>query len=162
MFVHFLTHCYNQFMANFAYSKKALFNYEALEKFEAGIELLGFEVKSIKAKRAHLDGAYVVIRGNEAFLVGADIPPYQAKNTPLKYDPMRPRRLLLTKHELSRLTDKEKQKGLTLVPISLYNKGRNIKLEFVLARGKKKSDKRQTIMKREDKRDIERTLKNQR
>ena len=140
---------------SYAINKKATFNYEILEKFEGGLELLGIEVKSIKAKRAHLEGSYVIIRGGELFLSGATIDPYQVNNTPDTYDPLRPRRILVTKKELQRLIKSETQKGLTLVPISLYNKGNKIKLEFALVRGKKKSDKRQTIKERDDKRDME-------
>lgn len=143
-------------------NKKAFFNYEIKDKYEAGVELLGFEVKSLKNKRGNLSGSYVVIRGKEAFLIGLDIPPYQANNTPDSYDQRRPRRLLLTKKELRGLEELEKQKGLTLIPISLYNKGRNIKLEFAVASGKKARDKRQTIQKREADRDIHRTLKKMR
>lgn len=146
----------------YAENKKATFNYEVLDTYEAGISLLGFEVKSIRDKKVSLEGSYVVIRGNEAFLVNSSIQPYQIKNTPKDYDPERPRKLLLTKKELDKLSNLDKKSGLTLIPISLYNKNNNIKLEFALARGKKKSDKRETIKKREANRDIERTLKNQR
>ena len=149
-------------MSNLVDNKKAFFNYEVKDKYEAGIELLGFEVKSLKDKRGNLSGAYVVIRGNEAFLIGLDIPPYQANNTPDSYDQRHPRRLLLTKKELRKLTELDNQKGLTLIPISLYNKGRNIKLEFAVAVGKKARDKRQTIKERESDREIHRTLKKMR
>jgi SsrA-binding protein len=143
-------------------NKKATFNYEVQDKYEAGIELLGFEVKSIQNKLGKLDGSYISIRGGEAFLIGSEIPAYQPPNTPTDYEPSRVRKLLLTKKELLKLADLEKQNNLTLVPISLYNKGRKIKLEFAVARGKKKSDKRSTIQKREADREIERTLKSQR
>ena len=141
-------------------NRKAKFEYEILEKFEAGIELLGFEVKSLKNGRASLEGAFVIIRGNEAFLTGAHIPPYQAKNTPADYDPYRLRRLLLTKKEIDYLTGKEKVKGLTIIPLSLYTKGPKIKISIAVVKGKKKSDKRETIRKRETEREIRRTLKN--
>lgn len=141
-------------------NKKAFFNYEILEKFNAGVELLGLEVKSLKAKRGTLDGAYVSARGNEMFLLGATIPPYQPKNTPADYEPTRPRRLLLTKKEISQLSGRENQRGLTIVPLSLYNSGRKIKVIIAVARGKKKYDKRETLKKREANREIERTLKN--
>jgi SsrA-binding protein len=140
-------------------NKKAYFDYEILETFEAGIELLGFEVKSIRAGNAHLEGGRVLIRGTEAFLVGVTIPPYQAHNTPADYEPDRTRRLLLHKKEISHLAGKQSQQGLTLVPIKLYNKGPKVKLSFGIAKGKKKYDKRQIIKKRESKRNIERTLK---
>ncbi|MDD5153006.1 MAG: SsrA-binding protein SmpB [Candidatus Pacebacteria bacterium] len=142
-------------------SKKAGFNYELGEKYEAGIELLGHEVKSVRAGHGILAGAYVKIRGGEAYLVGAAIPPYQPGNTPVGYDPERSRRLLLTKHEIKVLADLDRRQGLTLVPLALYNKGRVIKLSFALAKHKKKSDKREAIKKKDVARDIERSLKSQ-
>lgn len=146
----------------YAVNKKATFNYDILEKFEGGLELLGIEVKAIRNKQANLTGSFVIIRGGELFLSNVSISPYQIKNTPDSYDPERPRRILVSRKEIIKLTKNEAQKGLTLIPISLYNKGRNIKLEFALVRGKKKSDKRETIKDRESKRDIERTLKSRR
>lgn len=143
-------------------NQKALFNYEILDKFNAGIELLGFEVKSIRAGRGNLEGSYIVIRGGEAFLIGFDLPPYQQKNTPTDYDSKRNRRLLLNKKELKMLANSESEKGLTIAPIALYNSGRNIKLELAIAKGKKKFDKRQTIQDRESSREIHRELKGQR
>jgi SsrA-binding protein len=143
-------------------NKKAGFNYEITDKYEAGIELLGLEVKSIKADRAVLDGAYVKIRGGEAFLVGAMIPPYQPNNTSFLYDPERPRKILLTKRELLELGEIENRHGLTLIPLALYNKGRRIKLSLAVAKHKKKFDKRETIRKKDLQRDMERTLKNSR
>ena len=143
-----------------AENKKVFFNYEVLEKFNAGIELLGLEVKSLKAKRGTLDGAYVSMRGQEVFLLGATIPPYQPKNTPADYEPTRPRRLLLTKKEISQLIGWENKKGLTIVPLSLYNVERKIKVTIAIVRGKKKHDKREVLKKREANREIERTLKN--
>jgi SsrA-binding protein len=147
-------------MTNFAENKKVYFNYEILEKFTAGIELLGFEVKAVKAGRMSLDGSYVVIRGNEAFLIGASIVSLQPKNTPKDYDERRNRKLLLTKKELRYLGEKENKNGLTIVALSLYNMNRKIKLELGLAKGKKKSDKRESIKKRESDREINRTLTN--
>jgi SsrA-binding protein len=147
--------------AKFAENKKAYFNYEILEKITAGIELLGFEVKAIKAGRMSLDGAYIVVRGNEAFLIGAGVTSLQPKNTPKDYDERRNRKLLLTKKEIRYLTGKEKQNGLTIVALSVYNIGHKIKLELGLAKGKKKSDKRESIKKRESDREIRRTLKNE-
>lgn len=146
----------------YAHNKKASFNYELLEKFEGGLVLTGNEVKAIKAKQVNFEGAYVIIRGKEAFLVGTSISPYQVNNMKDEYDPMRPRKILLSKKELEKLSQLDKKKGLTLVPISLYNKGKNIKLKFALARGKKKTDKRQSIKQREADIEIKRTLKNQR
>lgn len=141
-------------------NKKAYFDFEILERFEAGLELFGFEVKSLKSGQGSLAGSYIILRGGEAFLVEASIPPYQPANTPKEYDERRPRRLLLTKKELSELIGIEKQKRLTMVPLSLYNKGGTIKAELAVVRGKKKHDKRETIKKRDVERDIGRTLKN--
>lgn len=149
-------------MATYAKNKKATFNYEVLEKFEGGLVLTGQEVKSIRDKKVSFEGSYVIIRGGEAFLVGTTISPYQVKNTSEKYDSERPRKILLSKKELKRLVDNDKKKGLTLIPLSLYNKGSKIKIEFALARGKKKADKRSAIQEREANIEIERTLKNQR
>ncbi|MEX0652426.1 MAG: SsrA-binding protein SmpB [Candidatus Paceibacterota bacterium] len=146
-------------MSALIHNKKVSFNFELLEIFEAGLELLGPEVKSIRKKQGSLEGAHVVVRGGEAFLVGATIPPYQPSNTPKGYDPERTRKLLLNKKEIGELAGAESQKGLTIVPISMYNKGRNLKLQVAIARGKKKTDKRQTIKARDNKKDIERQMK---
>lgn len=142
-------------------NKKARFNYEILEEFEAGLELLGTEVKSLRAKRGNLEGSRVVIRGNEAYLVGATIPSYQPKNAPSNYDEARTRRLLLTKKEIGNLAGVEGQKGLTIVPLSVYNKKRNLKVSIGVARGRKKYDKREVVKKKDARREIERSLKNQ-
>lgn len=143
-------------------NKKVGLNYEILDKFQSGIQLFGFETKTIKNKLGSLDGSYIIIRGDEVFLINAFFPPYQVNNTPKNYDSRRPRKLLLTKKEIRELVVKEKQAGLTLIPISLYNKGRHIKLEFAIAKGKKKHDKRQDLKKKEANKEIERTLKNSR
>jgi len=140
-------------------NKKAGFNFELLDRFEAGLVLAGFEVKALRAKHGSLEGSHIIIRGNEAFLVGAHIPPYQPANAPKDYDPYRPRKLILTKKELSELAGAEQQKGLTIVPISVYNKHRKLKLEIAIARGKKKHDKRETLKRRDTEREIERELK---
>jgi len=142
-------------------NKKVYFNYEITDKITAGIELLGFEVKSIREKKGHLDGAYVTIRGGEAFLIGANIPAYQASNSPIDFDPMRNRKILLTKKEIGQLAEIESKKGLTIVAIAVYNAGRKLKLEIGVAKGKKSFDKRETIKKREVDREIRRTLKNE-
>src|SRR5258706_7375632 len=97
-------------------NKKAGLKYEFLEKYEAGIELIGGEVKSVKLRHGSLDGAHVIIRGGEAFLVGSNIPPYQPKNMPKNYDGARTRRLLLTKKEITELGVQESKRGLTIVP----------------------------------------------
>jgi SsrA-binding protein len=146
-------------MKEFSRNKKAYFNYHILEKFTAGISLIGLEVKSIKSGRINLSGAYVVIKDEEVFLIGANIPPYQPKNTPKDYNPERSRKLLLKKSEIKYLIGKIKQKGLTIVPLRVYNMRGIIKLEFAVAKGKKKFDKREIIRKREDERQIRRTLR---
>lgn len=140
-------------------NKKVHFNYEVLERYEAGIELLGVEVKALRAKRGSLEGSHVTVRGGEAFLIGATVNPYQTGNTPKSYDPVRHRRLLLTKDEIAELSAKESQKGLTIVPIAVYNKGRKLKVEIAVVRGKKAHDKRETLKKRESERDIMRDIK---
>lgn len=133
--------------------------YEILESFDAGIELLGHEVKSLKEGRGSLKGAYVIIRGGEAFLVGMHIPAYQSANTPKGYDEYRPRRLLLTKKEISRLFGLEKERGLTILPKRVYNKGNKLKVALVVVRKLKKHDKRELLKKKEARRETERFLK---
>ena len=140
-------------------NKKVTLKYEILEKYEAGIELLGHEVKTLKAGRGSLDGAYVIVRGGEAYLINVEIPPYQMANTPKSYDSRQNRRLLLTKKEIAELVDYTDSSGLTLVPLSMYNKGKKIKVEVGVARGLKKYDKREILKKRESQRDVDRTLK---
>ena len=142
-------------------NKKARFDYEFLQTFEAGVELYGHEVKSIKESMGSLDGARVVARGGEAFLMGATVSPYQQKNVPKSYDPERARRLLLSKKEIAEVTSAEQKKGLTIIPIKWYNKGHRLKLEVAVARHKKKYDKRAALKERDEKRDIERTLKSE-
>ena len=137
-------------------NKKAHFDYEILEKLTAGIELLGFEVKALRGKLGSLDGAHVTVRGGEAYLMHATIPPFQPNKN---YEPLRNRKLLMTKKEIARLAGEESKKGLTIVPISVYNHGRKIKVEIALVRGKKQFDKRETMKKRETEREIRRTLK---
>ena len=138
------------------YNKKVDLDYEILETFEAGLELFGFEVKSLRAHQGSLLGSHVTVRGGEAYLIATNIPPFQEKNTPKEYEPRRNRRLLLTKKEIQKLADLEVKKGLTIVPISVYNKSRKIKVEIAIVRGKKKHDKRQSIKKRDTDREIRR------
>ena len=146
-------------MASYAENRKARFNYEILEKYETGIELLGTEVKSVRAGQMSLEGAFVIARGGEAFIINANIPPFQPKNAPKDYDPLRNRKLLLTKKEIEELAGSEKNKSLTIVPISVYNKNRKIKVEVALVKGKKKFDKRETLKKRDTDREIRREYK---
>ena len=141
-------------------NKRVGFDYTILEEIEAGLELHGFEVKSLRAGHGSLKGARVVARGGEAYLVGASIPAWQIKNAPKGYDPERTRRLLLSREEILQVASAEGQKGLTIVPLKVYNKGRHLKLLIAISRGKKKEDKRHSIREREEKRQIDRTLKN--
>lgn len=146
-------------MKTLAKNKKAYFDYEILEKFEAGIVLIGQEVKSIKAGRISLAGSFVVLRNGEVFLIGANVPAWQPKNAPPDYNPERSRKLLLKKSEIKSLIGKSKQKGLTSIPLRVYTKRGKIKLEFAIVKGKKKVDKRETIKKREVERKIRQVLK---
>ena len=140
-------------------NKKAYFDYQILDKFEAGISLVGQEVKSLKTRGVNLAGSYVIVRDEELFWVGAKIPAYQPKNAPSDYEEERSRKLLLRKNEIKKLLGKSKEKGLTLIPLKVYIKNAKIKLEFGLAKGKKEIDKRELIKKREIQKDIERELK---
>ena len=146
-------------MPTFVHNKKAHFDYEFLQKFEAGIELLGHEVKSVKNSHGSLDGARILVRGGEAFLVGATIPLYQPNNAVSAYQTDRTRKLLLTKKEIAEIAQAEGQKGLTVIPISMYQKGKKVKMEIAIVRGKKKYDKREVIKKRDTERDIAREYK---
>lgn len=136
-------------MATYINNRKAHFNYTIEETIEAGIELLGHEVKSIKKGMGNINAAFCIIRGGEAFIIGMSIPPYQPGNNMLDYDPERTKKLLLSKKQIKYLADKDGIKGLTLVPISLYSKGRRIKVAIAVARGKKVFDKREAIKKRD-------------
>lgn len=135
-------------------------DYEILETFDAGIELFGFEVKSIKEGKGSLRSSFVKMISGKPVLLNAYIPEYQVGNTPPSYDPYRTRNLLLKKKEITFLIRETKEKNLTIVPIDLYNKGRLVKLKIGLAKGLKKHDKREKIKERDTKRDIDRTLKN--
>jgi SsrA-binding protein len=137
------------------------FIYDLVDKYEAGLELLGFEVKAFKAGQASIVGSRVVIRGGEAYLLGATIFPYQTNNTPAGYDKNREIKLLLTKKELRYLAEKADERGLTIVPISIYNKNGKLKVTIAVAKGRKKYDKREVLKKRDTKRQIDRTLKSQ-
>lgn len=146
-------------MPALAENKKAYFDYEILETFEAGLVLEGHEVKSIKSGKSAIQGSYAIIRGGQAYILGMHVPSYQEANTPPDYDPDRTRKLLLTKKEIAHLTGKTTEKGLTLLPLKVYTKHGLCKLSLGLGKGKKKTDKRQTIKARESKRRIDRTLK---
>lgn len=151
--------CFNKVVGTFAQNQKAQHDYQALETFEAGLELLGHEVKAIEQGKLQLAGSFVAFKKGELYLVGATLPPYQPNNTPADYEPQRPRKLLLHKRELEYLLGKSKEKGLTLVPLRVYSSKAKMKLAFALARGKRKGDKRELLKKRETQREIERALK---
>jgi len=140
-------------------NRKARFNYEILERFEAGIKLQGHEVKAVKAGHGLFDGAYITVRGGEAYVVNLSIPPYQQNNTPKDYDPRHMRKLLLKKKELSYLAAQEEQAGLTIVPLLMYSKKNLIKVELAIVRGKKTHDKREALKKRDSDREVRRELK---
>jgi len=143
----------------FAYNKRAKFDYDISDRYEAGIVLHGYEVKSVKTGHISLKGAFVTIRGEELFLTNANIPLYKHAGAISNYDPTRPRKLLLKKREIAHLIGKSRVEGLTLVPIRVYTKQGLLKLEFGTGMGKKKIDKREVIRKREDDRKIERAMK---
>lgn len=145
-----------------AQNRRARFDYDILKEYEAGIVLKGYEVKSVKNNRASLKGAFVVAHDEELFLVNSHIPMYEFSGNIPDYDPERSRKLLLHKKEISYLHGKSKTEGLTLVPLSMYNKKGKIKVLFALAKGKKRYDKRQTIKEREDNIKIEREMKKKR
>ena len=141
-------------MAALIRNKKARFDYEFKDTFEAGLELLGTEVKSVRGGQGALDGGQAIIRGGEAYLVGVYIPPYQPNNTPKGYDPYRTRRMLMKKSEILALAVTTQSQPLTIIPISLYNKGGKIKVEVALCKKKSKHDRRQTLRRKDDEKRI--------
>lgn len=147
-------------MTTIAFNKRARFDYEILETIEAGIALLGHEVKSIKTGHVSLQGSFVTIHGNDLMLTNALIPFYPFAGDSTNYEPTRPRRLLVKKNEAKRLIGKVRTNGLTLIPLRVYTKRHLVKVEFVLAKGKKEYDKRAVTQKREAKRKMERAMKN--
>ena len=140
---------------SFAENRKVRHDYEILDTFDAGIVLDGHEVKSIRAGHANLAGSYVVFRNGELWDIGLKIPKYEKAGPLPGYDDSRTRKVLMRKREIMSLFGKIQQKGLTLVPISLYAHGRHVKLRFGLGRGKKAHDKRETLKRR----DIDRELR---
>ena len=146
-------------MPTLATNPRVKYDYHILKTFEAGMVLAGHEVKAIKTGHISLKGSYVTIKNEEAWLINAQIPPYQPKNTPTDYQPSQTRKLLLNKREIRSLIGKSKRKGLTLVPLRVYTKKGKIKLAFALGLGKQKTDKREKIKKREVKRRIDRALR---
>jgi len=142
-----------------AVNKKAYHNFELIEKFEAGLELLGTEVKSLRLGQADLGGSYARIEGQQCWLVGASIAQYD-KASMANHEPTRKRKLLLHKAELRKIKTKLEQRGFTLVPLRIYFNARGLaKIEISLARGKRQYDKRKTIAERQQKRDVDRSMK---
>lgn len=137
-------------------NRKAKHNYQIFESFEAGISLLGIEVKSIKLGRGDISSAFVRIKDSEAYLVGANIPPFQPV---VGYDPLRTRKLLLHKSELISAMTKTKQQRLILIPLSLYTKGKRVKLQVAFARGKKQFEKKEAKKRKEIEREAEREIR---
>ncbi len=146
-------------MATLISNKKAYFNYEIESTMTAGIELFGHEVKSLRNSSGSLDGAHIIVRGGEAFLIGSYIPPYQPSNLKTIYDDKRPRKLLLNKEEINMLANIESKKGQAIIPLSIFTAGKKIKVEVAIAHGKKKFDKRETLKKRDTEREMRREMK---
>jgi len=142
----------------YAKNKKARFDYEILETLEAGLMLTGSEVKSIRTGNIKLTGGFITIHNNEAYLTNAHISKYKYSSIK-NYDPERSLKLLLSTKEINYLRGKSQEKGLTIVPLSVYNKDRHIKVEIGIARGKKKYDKRRVIKEREEEREVRRKMK---
>ena len=145
-------------MQIYSENKKASFDYEILEKYEAGLVLQGQEVKSIRGGHMQLAASYVIIRNGQPELLGAKIPAYQPGNTPESYNPDQTRKLLLNKKELNYLVGKVNERGFSLIPLKVYDNNGRIKLEFGLAKGKKKFNKKEKIKKRDVERNIAREL----
>ncbi|MCC6870186.1 MAG: SsrA-binding protein SmpB [Burkholderiales bacterium] len=141
-------------------NKKAFHDYFIEERVEAGLVLEGWEVKAIRAGRAHLKEAYVVVRNGEIILLGAHITPLAQASTHVQADPTRTRKLLLHRAEINRLVGKVERAGYTLTPLNLHYKAGRIKLEVGLAKGKKQHDKRQAIKEREWNREQQRLVRN--
>ncbi|MBD2019422.1 SsrA-binding protein SmpB [Leptolyngbya sp. FACHB-36] len=141
-------------------NRQARYLYEILETHEAGIELLGTEVKSIRAGKVNLRDGFALIRNGEALLLNVQISPHEATSQAFNHDPRRTRRLLLHKDEIRKLTGQTQEKGLTLVPLKMYFKNGWVKVDIALVRGKKLHDKREDDRKRQDQRDMQRALKN--
>jgi len=146
-------------MSELAYNKRANFDYDISDKYEAGIVLRGFEVKSVKTGHISLKGSFVTVRNEELYLTNANIPLYKHAGAIPNYNPTRPRKILLHRKEIARLIGKSRVEGLTLVPIRVYTKRGLLKLEFGIGKGKKTIDKRAVIEKRETDRKIRRALK---
>ncbi len=140
-------------------NRQARYLYEIIETYEAGIQLVGTEVKSIRAGRVNLQDSYALLRDGEAWLLNAHISPYNASGQFFNHEPRRTRKLLLHRQELRKLIGKVEQQGLTLIPLKMYFKRGWIKVSIALAKGKKVHDKRETIKRRQDQRDMQRAMK---
>lgn len=140
-------------------NKKATFNYHIEERFEAGMVLEGWEVKSVREGKVQLTDGYVVIRNGELFIIGCQINPLGTASTHIRTDSVRTKKLLMHKEEIRRLIGKTEQKGFTLVPLNMHWKAGKVKCEIGLAKGKAEHDKRDTIKDREGKREVDRAMK---
>ena len=141
-----------------ATNRKALRDYEVLDRFEAGIVLTGTEIKSLRAGRANLMDSYATMRGGEVWMINAHISPYAHGNRE-NHEPRRERKLLLHRQEINRLVGKVQEKGWTMVPLRIYLKGSRAKVELALVRGKRQYDKRKAIAKRDFEREVQRAVK---
>jgi SsrA-binding protein len=141
-------------------NRQARYLYEILETYEAGIQLTGTEVKSIRAGKVNLQDGYALLRNGEVWLTNAHISPYNASGQYFNHEPRRTRKLLLHRQEIRKLIGKVEQQGLTLVPLKMYFKRGRVKVSIALGKGKKLHDKRDDLKKRQDKRDMERAMKN--
>jgi SsrA-binding protein len=139
-------------------NRKAFFNFEIVEAMEAGISLLGSEVKSLREGRANLSDSYGKIRNGELYLIDCHISPYVQANLQ-NHDPLRERKLLIHKRELKKFQGKVAERGFSLIPLKLYFKNGKVKVELALARGKKSYDKREAIKKKDQRRELERIMK---
>lgn len=140
-------------------NRQARFRYEILETYEAGIELKGTEVKSIREAKANLRDGYALIRNGEAWLLNVHVSPYEKSSDYFNHDPRRTRRLLLHRQEIRKLIGKVEQQGLTLVPLKMYMKRGLVKISIALCKGKKLHDKRESLKERQDQRDMARAMK---
>jgi len=140
-------------------NRQARFLYEILETFEAGIALVGTEVKSIRSGKVNLRDGYGLVRNGEVWLINVHISPYEASGQYFNHDPRRSRKLLLHRKEINKLIGQIEQKGLTLVPLKMYLKGSNVKVTLALGKGKKLHDKRESLKRKQDERDMARAMK---
>ena len=141
-------------------NRQARYLYEILETYEAGIQLTGTEVKSIREGKVNLRDGYALIRNGEAWLLNVHISPYTSSSEYFNHEPRRTRKLLLHRQEIRKLIGKVEQQGLTLVPLKMYLKRGLVKVSIAIGRGKKLHDKREDLKRRQDQREIQRAMKN--